>query len=223
MRVSKSSLVGTILVILLSGLAACSPAAATAVVPVTGRNVTPAGGVTPTLAAEALNSSGGSNGGSTLNVGTNPKLGNILVGPTGMTLYEFLGDTNGASNCTVACIETWPPLEVPGGLSPALGSGVSGDLSTIVRPDGSSQVTLNGAPLYYFTGDRQPGEANGQGYGGKWFAVAPDGSLIRTLSSPTPFAAGTGTPTPSPTGPTATATPAIPAGSSTAPIPTPTP
>jgi predicted lipoprotein with Yx(FWY)xxD motif len=179
--------------------------------------------MTPTLAAAAPDSSsssgGSSSNNSTLNVGSNPKLGNILVGPNGMTLYEFAGDTSGVSNCDNTCIQTWPPLGVPGGLSPVLGYGVSGDMSTIIRPDGSTQVTLNGAPLYYFAGDKAPGDANGQGFGGKWFAVAPDGSLVKSgaVFSPTPPVT---TATPAPSLPTPTETSTAPSGAS---APTPTP
>ena len=35
-------------------------------------------------------------------------------------------------------------------------------------------------PLYYFAGDTAPGETNGQGVGGVWWVVAPDGTLIET-------------------------------------------
>jgi predicted lipoprotein with Yx(FWY)xxD motif len=216
MRTSKVSLAGTFLVILSFVLAACAPAATqapTAVIPVTGATGTPGAG-----ASNASNSSGGSsNSGSTLNVGNNPKFGSILVGPSGMTLYEFAGDTSGVSKCNNTCIQTWPPLGVPGGLSPVLGYGVGGDLSTIIRPDGSAQVTLNGAPLYYFTGDRVIGDANGEGFGGKWFVVAPDGSRVKSggvFTPTTPVSSATATPaaaTPSGT-PTV---PAVPAGSST--------
>jgi hypothetical protein len=37
-------------------------------------------------------------------------------------------------------------------------------------------------PLYYFSGDQQPGDINGQGVGGIWFTVAPDGALIRAAA-----------------------------------------
>ena len=131
-----------------------------------------------------------------------------------MTLYEFAGDTPGVSNCDTACIQTWPPLGVPGGLSPVLGYGVSGDMSTIIRLDGSTQVTLNGAPLYYFTGDRIPGDANGQGFGGKWFAVAPDGSRVRSGARFTPTLP-VNTATPALASPTPTGTPTTPSGTST--------
>jgi len=33
-------------------------------------------------------------------------------------------------------------------------------------------------PLYRFAGDHAPGDVNGQGSGGVWFAMAPDGTLI---------------------------------------------
>jgi Secreted repeat of unknown function len=33
-------------------------------------------------------------------------------------------------------------------------------------------------PLYHFSGDQQPGDTNGQGVGGLWFAVTPDGGLV---------------------------------------------
>jgi predicted lipoprotein with Yx(FWY)xxD motif len=208
MRSSKVPPLGTFLLILAFVLAACAPAATkapTAVIPVTGGTGTPAAG-----ASNSSSSSGGSSANnSTLNIGSNPKLGAILVGPTGMTLYEFAGDAAGVSNCDNTCIQTWPPLGVPGGLSPVLGYGVGGDLSTIIRPDGSSQVTLDGAPLYYFTGDKIPGDANGAGFGGKWFAVAPDGSRIKVGGAFTPTTSvDTATPTPAPA--TATATPTVP-------------
>lgn len=54
------------------------------------------------------------------------------------------------------------------------------ELGTIQRDDGSTQVTLNGWPLYYFAADAAPGDANGEGVAGAWFVARPDG---RTPSS----------------------------------------
>jgi hypothetical protein len=48
-------------------------------------------------------------------------------------------------------------------------------VGTVVRKDGSKQLTLKGWPLYEFSNDKAPGQANGQGSGGTWFAVTPDG------------------------------------------------
>jgi predicted lipoprotein with Yx(FWY)xxD motif len=52
------------------------------------------------------------------------------------------------------------------------GTGVSGTLATITRADdGSLQVTYNGLPLYFFSGDKAAGDATGA-YPG-WDAVKP--------------------------------------------------
>jgi predicted lipoprotein with Yx(FWY)xxD motif len=53
------------------------------------------------------------------------------------------------------------------------------EVRTIERSDGSTQLAVGNWPLYLFSGDAVPGELNGQGSGGVWFAVAPDGSLKR--------------------------------------------
>ena len=46
-----------------------------------------------------------------------------------------------------------------------------GSFGTIKRPEGTLQVSFDGMPLYTFAGDSRPGQANGQGIGGVWFAV----------------------------------------------------
>ena len=54
-------------------------------------------------------------------------------------------------------------------------------LGTITRSDASKQVTYDGHPLYYFAGDSGPGQASGQGsdgFGVKWWLVAPSGQKI---------------------------------------------
>jgi len=130
-------------------------------------------------------------GGATVTVATNPTLGNILVNVQGMTLYTFGADTLGTSNCTGACVENWPPLTLASG-NPGAGSGVTGTLGVITRPDGIKQVTLNGMPLYTFFKDTKPGDANGQGvtaFGGLWTVVMAGGapaSAATTTPSPTP-------------------------------------
>ena len=55
-----------------------------------------------------------------------------------------------------------------------------GQLGTIPG-DGGAQVTYHGHPLYYYAGDRRPGDTTGQGldqFGARWFVVAPDGDEI---------------------------------------------
>jgi predicted lipoprotein with Yx(FWY)xxD motif len=104
-------------------------------------------------------------------------LGQTLVDAEGRTLYAFTKDKAGKSSCYGDCEATWPALTVQG--SPSAGNGVAASLlATTDRKDGSAQVTYKGMPLYHFSGDQQPGDANGQGVGGVWFAVTPDGSLV---------------------------------------------
>jgi predicted lipoprotein with Yx(FWY)xxD motif len=101
--------------------------------------------------------------------------GPSLVGPDGRTLYVFTQDTDGTSTCTDDCAATWPPFEVEAGATVAAGEGVTGELAIIERDDGSSQVTYEGMPLYFFADDAQPGEAKGQGMGDVWFIASPEG------------------------------------------------
>lgn len=113
-------------------------------------------------------------------------LGTILVDGDGRTLYLFDNDAEGESACTDACAETWPPLEgeaeAAGDVDPAL-------LGTITRPDGATQATYGGHPLYHYAADSAVGDVNGQAVGDVWWVVATDGSAIRdaaTSSADTP-------------------------------------
>jgi predicted lipoprotein with Yx(FWY)xxD motif len=106
-------------------------------------------------------------------------LGQTLVDTEGRTLYAFTKDKGGQSTCYGDCAATWPALTVQG--DPAAGDGAQASLlATTDRDDGSAQVTYKGMPLYLFSGDQQPGDTNGQGVGGVWFAVTPDGGLVGT-------------------------------------------
>lgn len=111
--------------------------------------------------------------GPTLSTAEDPALGTILVGPDGLTLYTFTNDTagSGESACYDNCAAAWPPLTVDG--EPSAGDGVTGQLATIERTDGTTQVTYNGTPLYYFASDSAPGDTNGHEVGGVWFVAEP--------------------------------------------------
>ena len=95
----------------------------------------------------------------------------VLTNTKGFTLYTLSGEKNGKFICTGSCTRTWPPLLVAAGTTPkgpvALG--------TIKRPEGKTQVTFRGAPVYTFSGDSKKGEANGEGIKdvGVWHAVTP--------------------------------------------------
>lgn len=114
-------------------------------------------------------------------------LGTILVDGNGMTLYLLTGDSPDSSICADACATAWPPLTAAGNAN--AGDGVdSSKLGTISRADGSTQVTYNGHPLYYFVKDQAPGDVNGQGidkFGGIWYVVSPSGDAITASGSTT--------------------------------------
>jgi len=108
--------------------------------------------------------------------------GQALVGGSGRTLYLFQADKNRTSACSGACAAAWPPYIVTG--TPPAGSGVNQALlGTIIRPDGTMQLTYDGHPLYYFTADTAAGTAHGQAvkaFGAEWYVVGASGSKIDT-------------------------------------------
>lgn len=102
-------------------------------------------------------------------------LGEIVVDGEGMTLYVFDNDSDGESACYDACAQTWPPLTG----SATAGEGVDASLlGETTRDDGTTQVTYDGSPLYYYAPDAAPGDTQGQGVGDVWWVVGPDGAKI---------------------------------------------
>jgi predicted lipoprotein with Yx(FWY)xxD motif len=115
-----------------------------------------------------------------ISVGDSP-LGTILIGPGGMTLYVFTPDDAGPSTCHDQCAVLWPPVPGDTPIDPGLDGSMFG---TETRPDGMSQLTVNGWPLYMFITDGAPGEATGQGVEGVWFVVDAAGQMIGGQSGP---------------------------------------
>lgn len=109
----------------------------------------------------------------------------VLTNAQGMTLYYRTTDTP-TSVCSGGCASAWPPV-----LSTTMPS-VSGTLPgtfTLMNDTNGSQVAYNGHPLYTYSGDSAPGQANGQGFGNIWF-VAP--TTLPATTTPS----GSTTPTP---------------------------
>ncbi|MGI5141799.1 MULTISPECIES: SCO0930 family lipoprotein [unclassified Streptomyces] len=114
-----------------------------------------------------------------LSVRNDPKLGEIVVDKNGMTVYRFMKDQawpKSVSNCTGACLEKWPVV-APVAANDTKGVKKKG-LMGFTRPDGAKQMTVNCWPIYTFSGDQAPGDTNGQGVGGTWYAVRPDGKPV---------------------------------------------
>ncbi|MFP3988568.1 hypothetical protein U9R90_13860 [Streptomyces sp. E11-3] len=104
-------------------------------------------------------------------------LGPILTDGEGRTLYLFEADEDEKSTCNDACAVAWPPLTTSG--EPKAGEKADAELlGTTERDDGSTQVTYNGHPLYFFQNDKKPGDTTGQGvegFGAAWFALTASG------------------------------------------------
>lgn len=195
-----STLLGAILLVALL-LAACAPAAtpttiatdttepttmpteapATDTAAATESPVATAPAATDTQAAAGSPTAGVPvTGAATVSVSDVGSYGSALVDAEGRTLYLFTNDTQngGSSACTGNCLTNWPPLLTTG--DPVAGEGVDPSLlGTITRDDGTTQVTYNGWPLYYYAQDTAAGDANGQGVGSVWYLVSPAGEAIQ--------------------------------------------
>lgn len=109
-------------------------------------------------------------------------LGRILADGSGRTLYLYTPDSQGPSVCSLGCLLGWPPLVLPKGVTkPLAGPGIDPALlGTDPGPGGALQVTYNRWPLYLYTGDYTPGEANGQADAmGLWWVVSVSGAVDR--------------------------------------------
>ena len=138
----------------------------------TGGGATPAASQAPAASAAA---SGAAGTAYTIATAHDAKLGDHLTGEDGKTLYVLTKDTPGATTCTDSCAATWPAFTLDSGETVVAGTGVTGTLGTLKRPDGSMQVTYDNRPVYYFSGDSAAGDVKGQGVGGVWFVVTPAG------------------------------------------------
>ncbi|MEU7602267.1 SCO0930 family lipoprotein [Streptomyces sp. NPDC040724] len=113
-----------------------------------------------------------------LSVAKDPKLGDHIVDGKGMTVYRFKPDTQWpmTSKCVGDCLTKWPVVPP---VEKAKDKGIAEKNYTVLnRPDGLKQQSVDCWPVYTFTGDKKPGDINGQGVGGTWYAVSPDGKLI---------------------------------------------
>ncbi len=128
--------------------------------------------------ASATTGGAGGSGGATISSTEIEGLGSVLVDSEGMTVYLFTPDEGGTeSTCYGGCEAAWPPVVAEG--KPTAGEGaMSSALGTTKRKDGTMQVTYEGHPVYTYSGDTAPGEANGQEIEGTWFALDEAGAAV---------------------------------------------
>lgn len=113
-----------------------------------------------------------------LSVRKDPKLGDVMVDARGMTVYRFTKDSAWPmkSACTGACLDKWPVV-APLDIKDTKGI-IKKGFVTFNRPDGLKQQSVDCWPVYTFAGDKKPGDVNGQGVGGTWFAASPDAKPV---------------------------------------------
>ncbi|HWE23368.1 MAG TPA: hypothetical protein VG496_05450 [Myxococcales bacterium] len=122
-----------------------------------------------------------------LTLSSNATLGNFLVDGNGRSLYYFGKDfpasasSAAVSNCSGACAAAWPIFHAANDVVQGLNAA---DVGQITRSDGSPQTTYKGWPLYYFAGDANAGDVNGQGVGEVWFVLHADLYSVALMSNP---------------------------------------
>lgn len=108
----------------------------------------------------------------------------VLTTTKGRTLYNLSVEKHGRFICTASCLSVWHPLMVPAGVRPT----GPVKLGTVQRPEGGTQVTYEGRPLYRFGGDSKAGQANGEGIKdvGTWHAASPPRKAAEPAPQPQP-------------------------------------
>lgn len=137
--------------------------------------------VAPADARPGVRATSGPGATATLTV-RSTRFGRILLDGRGRALYAFTRDGRGGrSQCYGACAKAWPVYFAQGRL--LAGKGVRQSLlGTSRRRDGRLQVTYRGRPLYFYVGDKKPGQVlcqNVDEFGGTWLVVRPNGQLVR--------------------------------------------
>ena len=152
---------------LFAAIAACGTSASTdstAVLPTTSPTTTLPAATTSTTVADTTTTSTAD----VENVLTvvESEFGPILADGAGYTLYMFVPDNRSDSVCYGDCEAAWPVFYAPTTSTDDVADSL---IDTTQRTDGTSQVTYNGWPLYYFANDEAPGDTTGQGRGLVWY------------------------------------------------------
>ena len=151
-------------------------------------------GGTPGSAAGSTGGGAGGATGSATTVQIRTVAGNptVLTDAHGRTLYSSDQETGGKALCTSsACTAIWLPLTMPAGQQPTGPAPAAAALSTLTRPDGTTQVTVNGTPVYTFSFDHSAGQNSGNGQSDSfdgtaftWHTATTNGPGTGTVTSP---------------------------------------
>jgi predicted lipoprotein with Yx(FWY)xxD motif len=148
----------------------------------------------PSSASAAAAGATGAAGTATGDLATaSTSLGTVVVDGAGKTAYFYDKDVagSGTSTCTGGCATLWPAVDAASA-QPEV-SGVTGTVGTIPGVDGHPQLTIDGRPVYTYAGDSGPGDVTGQGVGGVWFVIKPDGTELTAAGTTSGSAAPSST------------------------------
>jgi predicted lipoprotein with Yx(FWY)xxD motif len=139
----------------------------------------------PTQVQPLIPATGSNATGTQISILHDPTLGDILIGANGMVVYIYTPDGADTSTCAGGCLKAWPAVKTSG--TPQAGTGVDQTmLGTTKASDGSTMVTYNHHPLYYWVKDTKPGMTSGQGVGSVWYVVSAKGDAITGPAAPAP-------------------------------------
>lgn len=111
----------------------------------------------------------------------------VLVDREGRTLYSAAVEQGRKILCTGGCVSFWHPLLGSAGDADSTDL----DLGTVDRPDGKSQLTFDGLPLYTF-GEEGPGELTGDGFADDFRGTKFEWQAARVSGDAAPADAPTG-------------------------------
>lgn len=146
-----------------------------------------AGGTSTSGQAAGGGSGAATGGGSSMAVSAlmtrSTSLGSVVTDGNGRTLYKFDKDKQDATSsaCTGVCLSLWPPAYEASSM-PKL-TGVTGKVATITGPSGQKQLTLNGWPLYFYSGDSSAGDVTGQNFQGIWHVLTAAGTPVMAAAT----------------------------------------
>lgn len=104
------------------------------------------------------------------------EFGTMLFNDKEQAIYIWELEESTKAECYEECADAWPPVLTHG--APRAAGSVSNELlGTTERTDGSTQVTYNGHPLYYYAHEKA-GEVkchNISTHGGLWWVIQPSG------------------------------------------------
>jgi predicted lipoprotein with Yx(FWY)xxD motif len=107
------------------------------------------------------------------------QFGAVLFDGDDQAIYYFDKEKSSKSECYGACADAWPPV-LTDGEPQAAGGAKANLLGTTERTDGTTQVTYDGRPLYYYAHEG-PGQVlchNVDEFGGLWLAVQGNGQPV---------------------------------------------